>query len=98
MKENQAVMLAYAVGWITGLNVFFTEKKNRLVRVQAMQSLLLFGPAHVLVIIIIQFSFALGGLLWVAAFILWIILLISAAQGRYLKIPLISDYAEQFTK
>jgi uncharacterized membrane protein len=98
MRENNAVMLAYAVGWITGLIVFFTEKKNRLVRVQAMQSILLFGPAHLLVAIVSQFSVFLGGLLWLAAFAGWLTFLIAASQRRYFKLPVIGDYAEQFTK
>jgi uncharacterized membrane protein len=100
MRETNAVTLAYAVGWVTGLIVFFTEKKNRLVRVQALQSILLFGPAHVLVFILLQLPvlWILGYLLWFAAAVVWIILLINAAQGRYLKLPIVSDYAEQFTK
>jgi uncharacterized membrane protein len=100
MKQNHAVALSYAFGWITGLIVFFVEKKNQLVRFHAMQSLILFASAGILGLILGQLP-----IVWVlvypldlAVFIGWLILLISAFQGRYFKLPVIGDYAEKFTK
>ena len=100
MRQNNAIMLAYAFGWLTGLIVFFVEKKNRLVRVHAMQSILLFGGVAVL-IWVLSFIPVISVLiypLWLATFIGWIILLVNASQGRFFKLPLIGDYAEQWTK
>ncbi len=99
MRQNVAVALSYAFGWLSGLIIFFVEKKNQLVRFHAMQSILLFGGAHVVVLILAQIPFVgvLAYLLDLAVFIGWLILLINAFQGRYFKLPVIGDYAEKFT-
>src|SRR5205807_8718075 len=36
----------------------------------------------------------LGGLINLAVFVIWIILLVNAFQGKYFKLPVIGDYAE----
>jgi uncharacterized membrane protein len=100
LAQNVAIVVCYALGWVSGLIVFFVEKKNRLVRVHAMQSILLFGGVGILDVILGNIPF-IGGvvyLLGLAAFVGWIILLINAWQGRYFKLPIIGDYAEKFTK
>jgi uncharacterized membrane protein len=99
MRQNIAVALSYAFGWLSGLIIFFVEKKNQLVRFHAMQSILLFGGAHIVVLILAQIPFVgvLAYLLDLAVFIGWLILLINAFQGRYFKLPVIGDYAEKFT-
>jgi len=99
MKQNYAVALSYGFGWLSGLIVFLVEKKDPLVRFHAMQSLLLFGGATVVSIILsfIPFINLLGILLNIAVFVIWLILLINAFQGRYFKLPVIGDYAERFT-
>jgi uncharacterized membrane protein len=99
LQQNTAVALCYVLGWITGLIFFFTEKKNRLVRFHAMQSILLFGAVSIVTFILEQFWFLgfLVALLGIAAFVGWIILLVNAFQGRYFKLPVVGDYAERFT-
>ena len=99
MRQNIAVLLSYAFGWISGLIVFFVEKKNQLVRFHAMQSILLFGGAQIIVLILgqIPFLWILAYPIDIAVFIGWIILLINAWQGKYFKLPIIGDYAERFT-
>jgi uncharacterized membrane protein len=76
-----------------------------------MQSILFSGGLTVLYIIIevLTFVFAaanigilallLGCLFWLvglAAFVVWIILLINAFQGKKFKLPVIGDYAERY--
>jgi uncharacterized membrane protein len=97
LQENVAVALSYI--WIVGLIMFFVEKKSRLVRFHAMQSLLLFGSVTVVTIILGQIPFIgfLGSLLGLASFIGAIILIVNAWQGRYFKLPVVGDYAERFT-
>ena len=99
LRQNIAVVLSYAFGWLSGLIVFFVEKKNRLVRFHAMQSILLFGTVSVLDIILnwVPFLSFLTVILGLAAFVGWIVLLVNAWQGRYFKLPVIGDYAERFT-
>lgn len=109
MEPNTAAGLSYLAGWITGLIFFLVEKQNRFVRFNAMQSILLSAAAVVasivLTIVLTIVAFIpviglLGLLLWplfyLAAFGVWIYLLINAFQGKYIKLPIIGNYAERF--
>ena len=108
LTENIAVMVSYGFWWISGLIVFFTEKKNRLVRFHAMQSFLAFGGVSILLLVLNQlnsatlygldllFSLAIN-LVWLLAGALWLFLLFNAWQGRYYKLPFVGDYAEKLT-
>jgi uncharacterized membrane protein len=111
MQANVAAGLSYIVGWITGLIFFLSEKQNQFVRFHAMQSILFSAGLTVLYIVIwvLDFVFAvanigilavlLGCLFWLvglAAFVVWIILLINAFQGKKFKLPVIGDYAERY--
>ncbi|HEX6480133.1 MAG TPA: DUF4870 domain-containing protein [Ktedonobacteraceae bacterium] len=111
MQANVAAGLSYLFGWIGGLIFFLSEKQNRFVRFHAMQSLLLSGSLTVLYIIlwvldivsvVAYVSFLpllFGCLFWLAGlagFVLWIVLLINAFQGKYFKLPVIGDYAEKY--
>jgi uncharacterized membrane protein len=111
MQANVAAGLSYVAGWITGLIFFFGEKQNRFVRFNAMQSILLYAALTAFYIILDVLATALafsglgillvlfGLLIWLVglgALALWIILMINAFQGKYLKLPIIGDYAEKF--
>ncbi len=108
MQANTAAGLSYIAGWITGLIFYFGEKQNRFVRFNAMQSILLYAAVTVIYIILgvvggaLLFSglygivILLNSLVGIGAFVLWIILMINAFQGKYLKLPIIGDYAEKF--
>lgn len=95
--QNVAAALAYLLGWISGIIVLMLEKDNKYVRFHAMQSIAVFVPLTVI-------SFAagyvpvigglIGWLLPIATLILWIILMVTAAQGKELKLPYISEFAE----
>ena len=110
MQANVAAGLSYLAGWITGLIFFLGEKQNRFVRFHALQSLLLSVGLIVLYIVVwvldiiflianIGFLAVLFGflfwLLGLAAFAIWIVLLINAFQGKYFKLPVIGDFAEK---
>jgi uncharacterized membrane protein len=110
MAANTAAGLSYLVGWITGLIFFLGEKQNRFVRFNAMQSILLYAAVTIIFIILSVIGGALiftvtslwfvvvllNWVIGIGAFVLWIILMINAFQGKYLKLPLIGDYAEKF--
>ena len=108
MQANTAAGLSYIAGWITGLIFFFGEKQNRFVRFNAMQSILLYAAVTVIYIILgvvggaLLFSglygivILLNSLVGIGAFVLWLILMINAFQGKYLKLPIVGDYAEKF--
>jgi uncharacterized membrane protein len=99
MKACTAGWLSYFGGWITGLIFLLLEKENRFVRFHAMQSLIFFGAMNILTTVFnaIPFLRFVGGGLGIVSFVCWIVLMVAAGRGRYYKLPLIGDYAEQWT-
>jgi uncharacterized membrane protein len=98
--------LSYLFGWISGLIIFLVEKKNRLVRFHAMQSILYSG-AYTVVVIVLNVAQStipgaygaiscLLGLVGLAFFVGWVICLINGFQGKYFKLPYIGDLAEKY--
>ena len=84
--------------WISGLVFLLLEKDNKFVRFHAMQSIVTFGALTV-VIFILMFIPIIGWiisyLIGVLAFVLWIILMIKAAQGQKYKLPWAGNFAEK---
>ena len=110
IAANIAGLLCYVLGWISGLIFFLIEKENKFVRFHALQSMIAFGALFILNIAIGMFIriFAEIGagflypllslvnvLVALAAFILWILLMIKAYQGEKFKLPIIGDIAEK---
>ena len=110
IEANVAGLFAYVVCWITGLIFFLIEKDNKFVRFHALQSIIVFGAFTVLSVIIstlfslfmmlhLGFLFPiftlLSTLIWLTAFIIWIILMIKAYQGEKFKLPVAGDIAEK---
>ncbi len=98
MQPNLAALLSYVLGFITGLIFYFIEKENKYVRFHAMQSIVVFLALFVAQIVlgfIPILGWVLGFLISIAAFILWIILMIKAYQGEYFKLPIAGDIAEK---
>ena len=108
MQQNVAAGLSYVLVWITGLVFFLMEKQNRFVRFHAMQSIIFFGGVTVLNILINILAAALhysafataigcvGSIIGLAAFVVWIVLMVNAFQGKYFKLPVVGDYAERY--
>jgi uncharacterized membrane protein len=111
MEENIAGLLCYLGGWITGL-IFFLIDKRPFVRFHAAQSIVVFGGLHIVYIILTTifitsfwagglgfFSFA--GLLFnavrLAAFVLWIVLMVKAYQSERFRVPIAADLADSLT-
>ncbi|HTR48276.1 MAG TPA: DUF4870 domain-containing protein [Verrucomicrobiae bacterium] len=109
MDEKLAGLLCYVVGWITGLIFYFIDKRPY-VRFHAAQSIVVFGGLHILSIVLGMFfgvsmfatgfagfsmAWALIGLINIAAFVLWILLMIKAYQGDRFRVPVAADIAEK---
>jgi uncharacterized membrane protein len=109
MSENVAGLLCYVLGWITGLIFYFVDKRP-FVRYHATQSIVTFGGLHIVVILLswfFGFSLLAGGLgafslgfavYWLvelAAFVLWILLMIKAYQHDRFRVPIAADLAEK---
>ena len=107
IDPNLASGLSYLFWWVSGLIFFVMEKKNRMVRFHAMQAILL-TAAWTLVSIVVRVGTTvlpaalalglgcLGGLVGIGFFVVWIICMVNAFQGKYFKLPYIGDYAEKY--
>ena len=97
LKPNVAGLLCYLLFWLTGLEFLFVERKDRFVRFHAIQSIVVFGVlslAFSLIFIpVIGWIFGWGIILLV--FILWIVLMVRAYQGRKVKMPIAGKFAEK---
>ncbi len=108
MAENTAATLSYALGWITGL-IFYLIDKRPYVRFHAAQSIVVFGGLGILSFALSMFfgmSFMMGGwagfslgymlyrLVWLGAFILWILLMVKAHKGERFRVPVAADLSE----
>jgi uncharacterized membrane protein len=111
MSENVAAFLCYLVGWITGI-IFFLIDKRPFVRFHAAQSIVVFGGLHIINMIIAMVfgagfmmmggfgTFGLGAALYsligLAAFILWILLMVKAYQHQKFEVPIAEGIAKSF--
>ncbi|SRR5579883_1914226 len=99
--------LSYLGLWLTGFLLVLFVRENRFIRFHAMQSLLFFGAVNVLYIVLISimvrhvpliFGFAIFFfvLMNIVAAVAWFVGFIGALSGKYLKLPLVGDFAERF--
>ncbi|HSW57516.1 MAG TPA: DUF4870 domain-containing protein [Dehalococcoidales bacterium] len=101
LEPNIAGLLCYLFGWITGIIFLIIEKKNATVRFHAIQSIVVFGAFTVVtwILAIIPIVGAiLGSLLGIAAFILWIVLMVKAYKGQKWVLPVAGPIAEKNSK
>jgi uncharacterized membrane protein len=101
LQENLAGLLCYVLGWITGIVFLIIEKENKFVRFHAVQSIVVFGAYTILSIILGFIPFVgwiINSLLGIAAFILWIVLMYRAYQGKMFKLPIAGNIAENQIK
>ncbi len=112
LNERVERVLAYALGWLSGLILFFTEK-NRNVRWHAVQSMLTFGTLSLLIFGVnllkgflhtIPFLnlltdaglLLLLNVLWLVSIGLWLWLMIMAWQRPDYRLPFISDWVRRW--
>gem|GEM_PF-290582 len=97
-NENMLGAVAYLLGFITGVVLLLVEKKSKFVRFHAMQSTILFGGLFVVNIalgFIPLLGWAVGFLLSLVAFVLWIFLMWKAFSGEMYKLPYVGELAEK---
>ena len=101
LQQNVAGLLCYVLGWVTGIIFLILEKDNQFVRFHAIQSIVVFG-AFTVVDFVAQFIPFIGRpivvILGIAAFILWVVLIVKAYQGTMYKLPVSGSIAEQGAK
>ena len=104
LEANVAGLLCYVLWWISGLVFILIEKENKFVRFHAMQSIVTFGAITVVSIALsilgvtpfigIVFD-VVNAIIGLIAFILWLILMVNAAQGKMYKLPWAGNIAER---
>ena len=92
IQPNVAGLLAYVVGFITGIIFLAIEKENKFVKFHAMQSIMCFAVLFVLSLIL-SFVPLLAMLMNLATLALWILCMVQAYQGRWFRVPAIGDLA-----
>lgn len=105
LDPRVAAVLAYLLGWVSGLVMYLLEKEHLQVRFHAAQSVLLsiallavyvplmllgFVPVLGILAWLVSLAVALGG------FVLWIYLLVQAYSLNHLRLPVIGGLAEQW--
>ncbi len=108
LDERLERVLAYALGWVSGLLLFLFEK-NRDVRWHALQSMIVFGTLSILIVgvsmlkwmlstiwflnIITNFGLGLlSNVLFWVSVLLWVWLMVMAWFKRDYRLPFISDW------
>jgi uncharacterized membrane protein len=85
-------LLAYSLGWVSGILILLFEKKSRFVRFHALQSISTF------LILFLLMQVPVLGLIFapiIAAFtlFLWIVLMYQAYHGHTYRLPLVGELA-----
>jgi len=109
LDPKVAVLLAYIFSWLGGLIILLLEKENKFVKWNALQALIL-GIIEVAAIIVVSvilglipyigwFFFSwLGWVIAAAAWILAIVAIVMAFQGKTFRIPGIAGLADKYFK
>lgn len=97
LDENVEALLCYVLGWVTGLIFLLVEKDNKFVRFHAVQSLITFGALN-LIIMVPFFGWLISPIVGLLGFILWVVLMIKAYQGKKFKLPIVGDIAAKQLK
>jgi uncharacterized membrane protein len=100
LSPNVAALLCYVAGWITGIIFFVLEQRNRFVHFHATQSIVAFGTitvAGILFGLIPVVGRAFSSVIGIIGFIIWIVMMVKAANGEWYKLPWAGDVAEKIT-
>lgn len=98
LEPTIAGALCYLLGFVSGILFFLLEKDNPFVRFHALQSIIFFGTLFVVMVffsIIPILGFLLNLLLGLCAFVVWLFLMVKAAQGVAFKLPVVGDIVER---
>jgi uncharacterized membrane protein len=103
LSDNAAAAISYLT-FIPAIIFLLIEpySKKPFVRFHAMQcigltlaSIVLHFAIGLLAFVLHGLTFMLSSLVSLAFFILWLICIVSAAQGKWFKVPVIGDFAQQ---
>ena len=99
LQQHVAGVLCYVLGWVSGIIMLILEPKNSFVKFHAFQSILAFGALTVFLLIftwIPVIGFAVSIIIYVIGFIIWLSMMLMAAQNKTYKLPYAGNYAEKW--
>lgn len=110
LSENAAALLSYVLGWLTGLIFFLIDKRPYVRFHAAQSVVTFGGLHIIRIVLGVIFGvgwmrygggwvhFGIGALLLgvvgLISFVLWIVCMVKAYQGRRFKVPIAGDVAE----
>lgn len=102
-NKKTYTILAYLLGWLTGIIFLFVGKDDPDVKWNAANSIVFFGGLSIIIFVIglIPVVQLLVFPLWIVGFIFWVIIMIRALQGTGERIPVpglgqyINNYVDQ---
>jgi uncharacterized membrane protein len=100
LEPNVAGLLCYVGFWVSGVVFLALEQKNRFIRFHAIQSVIVFGFLAIVGSMLGSIPIAgpfFGAGVGIFAFILWIILMVNAHDGRLYKLPPAGDWAAKIS-
>jgi len=98
LAPNVSSLLCYLLGFVSAVIFLVVEKRNPEVRFHAYQSLATFLSIFVISVVagaIPLIGWLVGALLSPLTLILWVVLMVKAAQGERFKLPWVGDWAEE---
>ena len=109
VEPRLAAVLAYTAWWLSGLVFLIIEQQHRGVRFHAAQSLVLFGGLSVVIGLLSMFSVGmlvvsasafqvarfLVSAVWIAAVVIWLVLMFRSLKGETWRVPFVADVAEK---
>ncbi|MFG6149731.1 DUF4870 domain-containing protein [Halobacillus sp. B23F22_1] len=101
LDENVGGLLAYLLGFVSGIVFLLIEKENSFIRFHAMQSTIVFGGLFV-VSLVVNFIPIIGILISLiiapVSLILWLILMVKAYRGERYHLMVTGKMAEEQLK
>lgn len=105
VNEKVKGALAYLVGPVSGIILLIVEKKNKFVRFHAMQSTMVFGGVILLLLVlpvVPMIGWVIGimeiivsPIIGLSLFIIWVLLMWKAFNGKKFKLPYFGKLAEE---
>lgn len=98
LSENFAGFLCYLFAFVGGIAFLAIERRSRFVLFHALQSVILFAGLmvfHALAGFLPIIGIVVGLLLSLLGLVLWVVLMLAALQGKWLKLPWIGELAEK---
>lgn len=98
LYENVAAFLCYLFAFVGGVIFLVVEKRSRFVLFHALQSVMLFAGlmiAHAAAGFLPLIGIVVGLLLNALGIALWLLLMLTSLQGKWLKLPWIGELAER---